>query len=392
MNFSRRSAWSSEPSEWAAAVRSARARGPLLDLRGSNPTTAGLAHPAAVLGALASPAAATYEPCAQGLPSARAAVADYYAQRGRTVDPAWVWLHASTSEAYLQWLTILADPGDSVLVPRPGYPLFDTLTELAGVRAVPYPIEFDGQWFVDPEHIREIAAATERLRAVFVVAPGNPTGHVPTATQWRWLQRVAREQSAVLVVDEVFADYQVAAAGLNDLGDTQPPTLVLSGLSKVAALPQVKLAWTVVQGPPTWRRPLLSRMDHLGDATLTVSGPVQHALPHLLDAAADLQPTIRQRLAEGRRIIDEGLRGSAASRAASDGGWTALLRLPALPGFDDERWGRALLRAGVWVQPGFLFDLDRGPWVAVSLLTPSQRLQRGVAAMRAVVDRVVAEA
>lgn len=395
MRLSARSDWPATPSGWARAVQRARAAGTLrFDLTPSNPTAVGLCHPPAVYRALGDPAVARYEPEPLGLPSARAAVAAYYARRGRSVDPGRLWLCASTSEAYAQLLTLVADPGDAVLVPRPGYPLLEMLGDLAGVRRVPYPLRLDGGWFIDIDELERVVQAQPRARALVVVAPSNPTGAMLDPPQWEALQRCARAHALALLVDEVFADYPLRPTEdrLRFVGDDQRPCLVLSGLSKVAALPQLKLSWVVMHGPAAIIDPLRARAELVADAFLSVATPVQRALPQLLDAAEQIQPRIRERLLANLDDLRARVRGQPLDLLPADGGWTALLRLPAVHELDDLGWARRLLEAGVLVQPGFLFDLPAPPRVAVSLLTPPEVLGRGVARLLECVSAVLNEA
>jgi alanine-synthesizing transaminase len=350
-----------------------------VELTASNPTAVGLVHAPAVYRALGDPAAVRYRPRARGLALARAAVAGYYTRRGRVVDPERVVLYASTSEAYAQLLAIVADPGEAVLVPRPGYPLLDMLGDLAGVRRVAYPLGYDGEWFVELAGVDAALAGEPRTRGIVVVAPNNPTGSLLGVEEWAGLRGRARAHGIVIVVDEVFADYPLRSlpGKLRFLAPTDVPCVVLSGLSKVAALPQQKLAWAVLHGPDATVAELRARMELANDAFLGVSTPVQLALPALLEAAEEIQPRIQARLDGNLRRIAERVRGSAVSLLPADAGWTVLLRLPAL--LDDLGWGLRLLDAGVRVQPGFLFDVPAPPRVAVSLLTPEDALEEGMA-------------
>ncbi|MCA9649963.1 MAG: pyridoxal phosphate-dependent aminotransferase [Myxococcales bacterium] len=380
MRLSRRSAWPTEPSAWARAVERAHARGELLDLSGSNPTELELLHPAELLAALGDPGGARYAPEPMGLASAREAVAEHYARRGRAVDPDRVWLCASTSEAYAMLLTLLGDPGDALLVPRPGYPLLDMLGDATGLRRVPYALRFDGAWYLDATALQATLAAEPRARALVVVAPGNPTGHVPDPDEWNRLRATAAAHGLPLLVDEVFADYPLGDRPARvPVLDDGGPCLVLSGLSKVAALPQLKLSWVVMHGAAPELAELRRRAELLADAFLSVATPVQRALPALLHAAETMQPRIRARLCANLEQLRRARRGTPVDLLPATGGWTALLRLPALPGLDDLAWAERLLEAGVLIQPGFLFDLPAPPRVALSLLTPEPTFARGVA-------------
>lgn len=365
-----------------------------MDLTASNPTAVGLVHGPEVYAALGDPAAARYRPRARGLRAARAAVAEHYARRGQAVDPERVVIYASTSEAYGQLLAIVADPGDAVLVPRPGYPLLDMLGDLAAVRRVPYPLAYDGQWHVDMAGLAAAIDVEPRARAIVVVAPNNPTGSLLDRDEWAGLQAQARAHGLPVLVDEVFADYPLRArpGDVRFVGDDDGdvPCVVLSGLSKVAALPQLKLAWAVLHGPDHAVAELRARMELCNDAFLGASTPVQLALPRLLHAAEAIQPRILARLHASLQTIDAALHGTPVSRLDVDAGWTVLLRLPAI--HDDLAWGLRLLDAGVRVQPGFLFDVPAPPRVAVSLLTPPTALEDGMARLLRCVDAALAEA
>lgn len=388
MRLSDRTAWPSGLSPWAQAVAAARSQAPL-DLTVSNPTQVGLVHAPEVYAALGHAGAARYTPEPWGLRSAREAVAEHYARRGRAVDPERVWLCASTSEAYAMLLTLLGDPGDAVLVPQPGYPLLDMLGDASGLRRASYPLRFDGGWYLDSGDLRAALQAESRARALVVVAPGNPTGHVPDAEEWGRLRAVAADAGLPVIVDEVFADYPLGdrPARVSEV-DGDGVCLVLSGLSKVAALPQMKLSWVVLHGPDARLGELRRRAELLADAFLSVASPVQQALPVLLAAAETMQPRIRERLGSNLAVLRRATAGTAVDLLPVRAGWTALLRLPAVGELDDLGWATRLLRSGVLVQPGFLFDLVAPPRVAVSLLTPERGFAEGAERLVAEVDAV----
>ncbi len=390
--FSRRSAWTRSPSPFAAAIAEARASGhELLDLSVSNPSCAGLRHPPSLYASVGDPGDAHYEPASRGLFSARAAVAAYYrAQRELSVDPAELCLSASTSEAYAAAFSILADPGDTVLVPSPSYPLLGFLADLAGITLVPYRIVYDGAWYVDLADVRERLQTAPRARAIVAIAPNNPTGNYLDAATAGALDRLAAERSLGLIVDEVFYDYPLGAVSpASPLdGPCRALTLVLSGLSKIAALPQMKLAWTIGRGPDSLRRDALARLEIVHDTYLSASTPTQRAAPALLAAAPAIQATIRARLLENLEHLRSAARPTALTLCAAEGGWTALLRLPQID-MDDLEWARLLLaRADVIVQPGYFYDLE-APHLALSLLTPEPAFRAGVDRLVTLAQQVV---
>jgi aspartate/methionine/tyrosine aminotransferase len=383
--FSGRLAWETGANDLSCAIEARRAAGaPILDLTESNPTRVGLAYPEeAIRAALADPRALCYEPDPCGSPAAREAVAAYYRERDapRVVDPAHVILSASTSEGYAWLFKLLADPGDAVLVPQPSYPLFDFLAALEAVHLVPYPLGFDGHWYLDLAALQHaIDAAPARPRAIVVVNPNNPTGTFLKRSERAALSALARERGLAIVCDEVFADYPFAAdlERVDTLVDEQEAlAFSLSGLSKVTGLPQLKLGWVHVAGPPALRDAALARLELIADTYLSVATPVQLALPALLSLRRSIHSIISSRVAANRAALQRAVAGTACQMVPAEGGWYAMLRLPATR--TDERWAIDLLEQdGVLVQPGYFYDLPLEAHLVLSLLPPEDRFTDGI--------------
>ncbi len=383
--FSRRTEWDLSPNALSRALASRRAAGgTVVDLTITNPTAAALQHPPSLFAGVMGQGSSGYEPEPLGLTPARDCVAAYYRARGRACDPAAVFLTASTSEAFAYLLALLCDPGDAVLVPRPGYPLLDYLAALSGIRLVYYSLRYDGTWNLDLNELAERLGAESRARGVFATSPGNPTGAYLKRGELAGLERLCAERELALVVDEVFADYPLRddpeRAG-SALGPRACLAFVLSGLSKVALVPQLKLSWGVVCGPSARVEAALARLALIADTFLSVATPVQLALGRIFAAAPELQARVRARTAGNLAALRAAVAGGAASVGDVEGGWSAVLRLPSLAGLDDEGWALALLeKAGVLVQPGGLYDLD-GCHAVVSLLCEPEPFEEGVAAL-----------
>jgi hypothetical protein len=379
--FSERTRWDLRPNRLAERLAAKRATGvPLLDLTESNPTRVGLACPDDVLAPLASAAARPYEPQPFGLPAAREAVAADFARRGFPVGPDRVVLSASTSEAYAFLFKLLCDPGDEVLVPRPGYPLFDFLATLESVEVRTYPLRFDGEWHVDLVGLR--AAVGARTRAVVVVSPHNPTGACLKREEREAIEALCAAHGAALVSDEVFADYafreeehRVASVAR----DGPCLAFTLGGLSKSCGLPQLKLAWTAVTGPEPLRREALGRLEVVADTYLSVSTPVQVAAPELLARREELQRPIRARLRANLETLRAAIGpGCPATLLEPEGGWSAVLRVPATRS-EEERVTRLLEEDDVLVHPGFFFDFPAEAFLVLSLLPQEADFAEGVA-------------
>jgi aspartate/methionine/tyrosine aminotransferase len=319
-----------------------------------------------------SPDVLRYEPAPFGLASARAAVSALWRERGLEVPPEHVALTASTSEAYAFAFKLLCDPGDQVLVPAPSYPLLEHLGALEGVELVPYRLGYDGAWFIDPHEVQR--QRTSRTRAIVVVSPNNPTGTYLKRGELAALTALGLP----IIADEVFGEYALAPdprRALSVLEAENGLVLALDGLSKAAALPQMKLAWMTLGGSPELVTAALGRLELILDAFLSASTPVQRALPELLSSRAVAADAIRARLAANLALLSRAVAGTPASLLPVEGGWYAVLRLPAT--LTDESWALRLLDAGVLVQPGYFFDFGDEPHVVVSLLTPEASFVEG---------------
>jgi aspartate/methionine/tyrosine aminotransferase len=382
MHFSRRTNWNTEQSDLARAHRMRVEAGlPIADLTASNPTRCGFTYPADLLSALNNAKALDYDPQPRGLIEARQAICEYYVGHGARVAPEQIVLTTSTSEAYSYLFRLLCDPGSEIIVPQPGYPLFDFLAALDDVRLKSATLIYDHAWQIDPEGFRR--AITPATRAIVLVHPNNPTGHFTKLWEAGELAKLCREFSLSLIVDEVFLDYGFApgradrmasfASGLEGV-----PVFVVSGLSKVAGLPQMKAAWIVATGPEA--REALDRLEVIADTFLSMNAPVQWAMPKWLENRWGIQTQIRQRVASNLAELDRQLGNEGTVRRLElEGGWYAVLRIAALR--PDEATASELLDRGVWVHPGYFFGMPESGWLVLSLLGPEKEFRRGVMEM-----------
>lgn len=352
----------------------------LLDLTRTNPTTVGLALPGKVIqAALSQEQVLVYSPEAFGSLRAREEVARYYREAHQlTVDPDHIVLTASTSEAYTFLFKLLCNPGEEVLSPIPSYPLFEHLMGLEGVVHTTYPLGWDGNWYIDMAALASRRSGSSR--AVVVVAPNNPTGTYLKRGEWDDLQRFCATNDLALIADEVFVDFPLRPDPHRVSGLWRSSSCLsfsLNGLSKILGLPQLKLGWIVVGGPPELRDEALKRLEIIADSFLSVSAPVQVALGPLMAHRGEIQGTIRRRLDTNLRLLRQSVpENSAISVLDVEGGWSALLRIPRV--LTDEQVCLLLLeKEGIVVHPGYFFDLPEGHLV-LSLLTPETDFARGV--------------
>ena len=359
------------PNRWTRALREARAEGrALLDLAVSNPTVAGFAwEPGVLAEALTKGAISDYHASSRGSAEARSSVADFYARtHGAVIEPEQIHLTASTSEAYAWILKLLCNSGDNIVMPTPSYPLISFLCCMENTDTRDYALRYeDGRWSVDFESLGR--AVDARTRAIFCVNPNNPTGSVFSPEERERLESFARERNLPLVVDEVFLEYMNAPAQSFATADSGL-VFVLGGLSKTAALPQVKAGWILCCGDEKCRREALGRLDFIADTFLSVSTPAQLAVPSLLRDA----PQMRERIVARLNANEAQLRDwCACSRDLEflnrEGGWYGIVRLPR--GIEEETLATDLIRReGIIVHPGYFYDLEPlpAPHLVFSLL------------------------
>ena len=375
MRFSLRTGWNTEESDLGRAHRLRLELGePIADLTASNPTRCGFHYDPALLAALTDERALDYDPQPRGLLSARQAVCSYYANHGVALAPDRIILTTSTSEAYSFLFRLLCDPGSEIVTLQPGYPLFDFLAVLDDVKLKAASLVYDYGWQIDPEGFRR--AVTARTRAIVLVHPNNPTGHFTKPWEAAELARVCREFDLALIVDEVFLDYSFGAPDTSfAVGLDGVPVFVVSGLSKITGLPQMKAAWIAAAGAPA--AAALDRIEVIADTFLSMNAPVQCALPAWLEGRAAIQRQISERTAANLAELDRQLlQLPEVSRLVVEGGWYAILRIPALQ--PDEQTVLALLERGLWLHPGYFFGLPASGWLVVSLLGPLDEFRYGV--------------
>jgi aspartate/methionine/tyrosine aminotransferase len=364
--FSKRLEWSEAQNALTKrlALRTA-SDPPLVNLTESNPTKAGLfPQREAVMEALRDKRSLAYEPSAFGLLEAREAVAGYYSRR---VKPEQVVLTASTSEAYSYLFKLLCQPGDEVLVPRPSYPMFEHLAMLDSVSVQHYPLHYHEGWWIDLDALAR--SITPRTKAIVTVNPNNPTGSYLKRNEYTWIAELCDRHDLALISDEVFADYALNTSTntvKSVAGSEDCLTFALSGMSKVAGLPQMKLGWMAVSGPKSGEA--LSRLEWIADTYLSVSAPVQHAARKWFPLIRDFQAGIIQRLNQNL---------PQAGALHCEGGWNAIIALPREK--SGEQWAlRFLDKQNVLVQPGYFYDFEKDNCAVVSLITPPEVFAEGI--------------
>ena len=377
--FASRTNWNLKQNRLAEALARHRASGRrLLDLTASNPTECGFHYDApAIIRALCNPAVLQYQPQPRGLSAAREAVSSYYADRGTQVGADDLIMTVSTSEAYSFVFRLLCNPGDEILIPTPGYPLFDFLADLNDVKLVRYPLFYDHGWHIDLHALKQ--AINPRTRGVIVVHPNNPTGHYTRMAEIAALNALCAASKMAIIADEVFLDFTLGDAVAPSFGaNSSALTFTMSGLSKISGLPQMKLAWIAVNGPEEAKREALARLELIADTYLSMNAPIQLAAPALLQSRTGFQKQLMARVRKNLAQLDSHLaRQTQITRLEVEGGWYAVLRVPVTR--SDEDLALELLdKHDVYLHPGHFYDFPGDGHLVVSLITPEAEFGEGV--------------
>ena len=380
--FSIRTGWDVAESSYAAAVREARSSDrEIWDLTVSNPTRCGFDYgPEELLRPLMNPDALVYDPDPRGLQCAREAVAQYYSDHNARVGVDELTLTTSTSEAYSFLFRLLCDAGDEVLVPQPSYPLFNFLADLEDVKLRSYPLFHDHGWWIDFAQLER--AIGPRTRAVMVVHPNNPTGHWTGAKERERLEELCARHGLALIVDEVFLDYPLresTEARSFACGEHPALTFVLSGLSKICGLPQMKAAWIATLGPEQQRQEALGRLEVIADTFLSMNAPVQLALSSWLAGRDAIVRQIRDRARENLITLERVAREEPAKLQVlrADAGWSAVLSLSRCVG-DTDCAERLVRERGVVVHPGEFYGMREHHRIVVSLIGSAEALRESI--------------
>src|ERR1700686_3123605 len=385
--FSDRTAWSLEPNPRSEALADRLSFGkPVIDLTESNPTKCGFYFEAEqILGALSDPAGLHYDPVPQGLLPARSTVVDYYRARNCAINVNDIFLTTSTSEAYSFLFRPLCNPGDEVLIPQPGYPLFNFLADIQDVATIRYPLIYDYGWQIDFHALQR--AITPHTRAIIVVNPNNPTGHFCKADDMHRLNQICLEGDLALIADEVFLDFSFGKDIVPTFAaNNRALTFTMSGLSKISGLPQMKVAWLVATGPETLKQQAVARLEMIADTYLSMNTPMQLALSAWLKLRHNFQQQCLARTRNNLAQLDKLLSTQKlCTRLNLEGGWYAVVKVP-VAGSDEDLALELLNTGGVYVHPGHFYDFPADGYLVVSLITPERPFAAGIEALFALID------
>ncbi|MBB2976303.1 alanine-synthesizing transaminase [Microbacterium endophyticum] len=288
----------------------------ILKLNTGNPATFGFEAPFQIVRDMieAVPSAHGYSD-SRGILSARRAVMYRYEQDASfpPFGPDDVYLGNGVSELITMVMQALLDEGDEVLIPAPDYPLWTAMTSLGGGTPVHYLCDEEDGWQPDLEDIR--AKVTPRTKAIVIINPNNPTGAVYTREILEGIAQIARENSLLVLADEIYDRILFDDAVHIPMASIAPDLLCLTfnGLSKTYRVAGYRSGWLVVTGPKGHAAGFLEGITLLASTRLCPNVPAQHAVQAALS---------------GVQSIDALIAPSGRLHEQRDAAWEALEQIP----------------------------------------------------------------
>ncbi len=321
-----------------------------------------------------------YAPHPKGSPRARESIRDYYLQQGVQTDCNHILLSSGTSESFFYLFTSLAAPGDNFLTPVPAYPLFDHLAKAARIELKHYLLEEGQGWRINLDSIW--SGCDARTRGIVLISPNNPTGAVHRPEEIQAVVEGANRRGIPLICDEVFSEFYFGEGRFPRLIDVSKPNLAftLNGISKMFALPALKLSWILVTGEKSRVEPAVDRLETLADSFLSCHTPIQEALPEIFSAGGDFVRSYVEEVGR-RRCLAMDLLGSSAELQVVEprGGFYLTAKVVKDLRLSEEEFViRLLEKKGVFVHPGYFYDYEAGIHFIISFLTRPEKLQKGL--------------
>lgn len=372
-----------EKNRLQAALERERRDRHVIDLIDTNFHRNGFLFPAEPLARLTAEyfASRSYDPDPKGAAPAREAISRYYRGRGVPIDPGRIVLTASASESYDLLFSTLAERGDRILLPTPGYPLFEYLAHKAGLETVYYRLDETAGYRIDTDSVRR--AISIETRFLVLISPNNPTGRTVSDDEIRALLSLCDRYGVMLITDEVFSEFTYSGSPLPRPArfETPVPVFTLNGISKMFACPDLKLSWIAATGPARRTDKLVEAIEISNDVFLSCSSLTQYLLPGLFAQGGNFIREMTEETDHRRRLLVETLSGvPRLSFTEPDGGIHCVLRFePSEQFHDDEELALGLLtRYQVYLHPGYFYGIESGLAAVVSFLKRPQELEEGL--------------
>jgi|JI10StandDraft_1071094.scaffolds.fasta_scaffold00271_49 alanine-synthesizing transaminase len=352
-----------------------------IDLTSSNPTLFFEYETELIQKALSSNNIFPYAPDPNGLKTARLEIVKYYQSKGRILDVDNLFFTSGTSEAMSFILKAICNFNSEILLPTPGYPLYDFIVQLENTSAknyILYPESTNDSnklnWKIDFEKLEQ--SITKNTKAIVIVEPHNPTGSRLNPEDAARVTQIANDKNLILIIDEVFSDYYPDYYPVNPYLEAN--CIYLNGLSKTLALPQLKLSWIYLSGKQEFVSQLKEALEIISDTYLSVNTPVQTGLEILLQTADSIQNKIKTQIKENKKIIYKNLKDdSFIDFFIPEGGWYLILKLKT--NIEDETFSYQFLNdQKVYTYPGYMFDMPGDKYIVISLLPDKDSFEEGI--------------
>lgn len=353
----------------------------IIDLTLSNPTLAGFEYKATEINSfLTSHESIYYLPASKGILSARKVISDYYKKKNISVNPDNIILTACTSEAYSFLFKLLCDKNDEILIPQPGYPLIEHLCELELGKSVYYRLKYENKkWLIDLSDLQ--SKISKKTKSIVIINPNNPVGAYIKKYELEKLNQICRKNNLALISDEVFSDfyYRKSPESVYSLADNSDVlTFVLSGISKVSALPQMKLGWIVISGENSEHKEAVEYLDFISDTYLSVSSPVQYGLNKIFSFRNNVTERINIRLNSNYKFLKSSTDSyDFVKLLYREGGWYSVVKINKLIS-DDDISIRLLNEENIFIYPGYFYGFIDDGYIVLSLLLPESDFRYGI--------------
>lgn len=354
-----------------------------IDLTASNPTQAGFQYPSeAIRHSFQTADLISYLPDPQGDKTARDTIREYYKSKGMEIQSEDLFLVSSSSEAYSYLFKLFCDAGDSILIPAPGYPLFEFLSAMEGLNTISYYTKKENLWKLQRSDLKP--KDLEKSKLLLIVSPNNPTGSIFTESDFASIKELLIYHNIPLIIDEVFSDYVYDGEVHSTLIDTETPVITVNGLSKILGMPGMKLSWILLSGPANWKRKTKEFLEIISDTYLSVNTPVQNVLSDLMQWRTMIQTQILKRIQRNRttlkRILSEFELSKKILCHLPKAGWYCTLESEGF--FPEEKIALRLLKEKqVYTHAGEMFgfpELDDSGRIVLSLLTETESFETGM--------------
>ena len=331
---------------------------------------------------------ATHYPPFAGIPELRLAIAeDSTLRKGFPVDPSQVFVTVGGKGVMVYAILAVVDPGDEVIVPDPGYPIYESLTRFVGGTPVPIPIRMEKDFRLDVDELESLI--TPRTRMVVINSPANPTGGVLTRDDIARIAALAERHDLVVLDDEIYARIlydgaeHVSIASLPGMAER---TIVLDGFSKTYAMTGWRLGYAIV---PPW---LIQAYGTL--IINTISGAATFAQRGAVEALRGPQDEVEAMVREfhaRRDLIVDGLNAIPGIRChRPSGAFYVFPEISATGLSGAELANRLLQETGVCVLAGTAFGGVGTSHIRISYANSRENLSEALGRIRAFVEPLVA--